>query len=114
MILFFFFFFSSRRRHTRCGRDWSSDVCSSDLHFVSATTQELPRSAREAVEALRGRHMVVRKLEMLPVEFVVRGYLAGSGWKDYRRTGAVCGHELPEGLTESARLPEPIVTPATK
>ena len=61
-----------------------------------------------------GRSMTCRRLEMLPVEFVVRGYLAGSGWKDYRETGAVCGHALPAGLEESARLPEPIVTPATK
>ena len=58
--------------------------------------------------------MVCRKLEMLPIECVVRGYLAGSGWKDYRATGSVCGHELPDGLQESARLPEPIFTPATK
>ncbi len=61
-----------------------------------------------------GRSMTCRRLEMLPIEFVVRGYLAGSGWKDYRATGTVCGHALPEGLVESARLPEPIVTPATK
>ena len=61
-----------------------------------------------------GRSMTCRRLEMLPVEFVVRGYLAGLGWKDYRETGAVCGHALPAGLEESARLPEPIVTPATK
>jgi phosphoribosylaminoimidazole-succinocarboxamide synthase len=61
-----------------------------------------------------GRTMICRKLEMLPIECVVRGYLAGSGWKDYRATGAVCGHVLPEGLEESARLPEPIFTPATK
>ena len=61
-----------------------------------------------------GRSMTCRRLEMLPVEFVVRGYLAGSGWKDYRETGAVCGHTLPAGLEESARLPDPIVTPATK
>jgi phosphoribosylaminoimidazole-succinocarboxamide synthase len=61
-----------------------------------------------------GRTMVCRRLEMLPVEFVVRGYLAGSGWKDYGRTGAVCGHRLPAGLRESERLPEPILTPATK
>jgi len=58
--------------------------------------------------------MTCRRLEMLPVEFVVRGYLAGSGWNEYRETGAVCGHALPAGLEESARLPEPIVTPATK
>jgi phosphoribosylaminoimidazole-succinocarboxamide synthase len=55
-----------------------------------------------------------RRLEMLPLECVVRGYLAGSGWKDYKATGSVCGHALPEGLQESARLPEPIFTPATK
>ena len=61
-----------------------------------------------------GRSLECRKLEMLPVEVVVRGYLAGSGWLDYRETGAVCGHELPTGLVESDRLPEPIVTPATK
>ena len=61
-----------------------------------------------------GRTIVCRKLDMLPIECVVRGYLAGSGWSDYRRTGAVCGHRLPAGLEESARLPEPIFTPATK
>ena len=61
-----------------------------------------------------GRTMLCRKLEMLPIECVVRGYLAGSGWKDYRETGAVCGHMLPDGLEESTRLPEPIFTPATK
>jgi phosphoribosylaminoimidazole-succinocarboxamide synthase len=61
-----------------------------------------------------GRSMECRKLEMLPIECVVRGYLAGSGWKDYRETGRVCGHELPPALQESARLPEPIFTPSTK
>jgi phosphoribosylaminoimidazole-succinocarboxamide synthase len=61
-----------------------------------------------------GRTMVCEKLEMLPIECVVRGYLAGSGWKDYCETGAVCGHTLPAGLRESDRLPEPIFTPATK
>ena len=61
-----------------------------------------------------GRSTECRRLEMLPIECVVRGYLSGSGWKDYQATGAVCGHELPEGLVESARLPEPIFTPATK
>jgi phosphoribosylaminoimidazole-succinocarboxamide synthase len=61
-----------------------------------------------------GRTMVCEKLEMLPIECVVRGYLAGSGWKDYRETGSVCGHALPSGLRESERLPEPIFTPATK
>ena len=61
-----------------------------------------------------GRTMICRRLEMLPVECVVRGYLAGSGWRDYEDTGSICGHVLPEGLTESAPLPSPIVTPATK
>jgi phosphoribosylaminoimidazole-succinocarboxamide synthase len=61
-----------------------------------------------------GRSTEARRLEMLPIECVVRGYLAGSGWKDYVRTGAVCGHALPAGLPESAQLPEPIFTPATK
>jgi len=61
-----------------------------------------------------GRSLECRRLEMLPIECVVRGYLSGSGWKDYSATGAVCGHKLPAGLHESERLPEPIVTPATK
>jgi len=63
---------------------------------------------------VRGRGMLVRKLEMLPIECVVRGYLSGSGWKDYQRTGEVCGIAVPAGLSESDRLPEPIFTPATK
>jgi phosphoribosylaminoimidazole-succinocarboxamide synthase len=61
-----------------------------------------------------GRSTECRRLEMLPLECVVRGYLAGSGWKDYRETGAVCGHELPAGLVESERLPQPLFTPSTK
>jgi phosphoribosylaminoimidazole-succinocarboxamide synthase len=61
-----------------------------------------------------GRSTECRRLEMLPIECVVRGYLSGSGWKDYRASGAVCGHRLPDGLVESQRLPEPIFTPATK
>src|SRR4051794_41134395 len=61
-----------------------------------------------------GRSTECRRLEMLPIECVVRGYITGSGWKDYLATGAVCGHTLPTGLEESAKLPEPIFTPATK
>jgi phosphoribosylaminoimidazole-succinocarboxamide synthase len=90
----------------------TSDICPN--HFLSAASNELPRAVREQIDALQGRHMVVRKLDMLPVEFVVRGYLVGSGWKDYQRTGAVCGIPLPEGLVEADKLPEPIFTPATK
>ena len=65
-------------------------------------------------EEVRGRAMLVERLEMFPVECVVRGYITGSGWKEYQRDGAVCGIELPEGLVESEQLPEPIFTPATK
>src|SRR5206468_12181499 len=64
--------------------------------------------------AVRGRALVVRRLEMLPAECVVRGHLTGSGWTDHQATGAVCGIELPSGLRESERLPEPIFTPASK
>ena len=81
--------------------------------FWFARTREL---VPNHLLALRpdGRSTECRRLEMLPLECVVRGYLAGSGWKDYRATGAVCGHELPEDLIESARLPEPSFTPSTK
>ena len=70
--------------------------------------------SEDVPEAVAERAMRVRKLEMYPVECVVRGYLSGSGWREYRESGAVCGIELPEGLLESDRLPEPIFTPATK
>jgi len=86
--------------------------------WFERTTEIVPNhliSVTEGVpEEARGRAMAVRRLEMLPVECVVRGYLSGSGWKDYQRTGAVSGIELPEGLRESDRLPEPIFTPSTK
>jgi phosphoribosylaminoimidazole-succinocarboxamide synthase len=81
--------------------------------FWFARTAELCPNHLLAVRE-DGRSMECRRLEMLPIECVVRGYLAGSGWKDYVRSGAVCGHRLPEGLQESDRLPEPIFTPATK
>ena len=81
--------------------------------FWFARTRDLVPNHLLRVEE-DGRTMICRRLEMLPIECVVRGYLAGSGWKDYQETGAVCGHALPEGLQESARLPEPIFTPATK
>ncbi|MBI4897081.1 MAG: phosphoribosylaminoimidazolesuccinocarboxamide synthase [Actinobacteria bacterium] len=70
--------------------------------------------AEDVPDEMRGRGLKVKRLKMLPIECVVRGYLAGSGWADYQATGAVCGIELPPGLTESAELPEPIFTPATK
>ncbi len=74
----------------------------------------MPEAVRRHADSLRGRSMLVRRTEVFPVECVVRGYLAGSGWKDYQRTGEVCGHLLPAGLRESDKLPEPLFTPATK
>jgi phosphoribosylaminoimidazole-succinocarboxamide synthase len=70
--------------------------------------------SQDVPEEVAGRALRVRRLEMYPVECVVRGYLSGSGWREYRDTGSICGIELPEGMTESDRLPEPIFTPATK
>jgi len=81
--------------------------------FWFARTRELVPNHLLAVRD-DGRSLECKRLEMLPVEIVVRGYLSGSGWKDYVRTGAICGHALPAGLQESERLPAPIVTPATK
>ena len=83
-------------------------------HLVSVQVKDFPTSTAPYHETLRGRSMLVTKTEPLPVECVARGYLSGSGWKDYQRTGAVCGHHLPSGLRESDRLPAPIFTPATK
>jgi phosphoribosylaminoimidazole-succinocarboxamide synthase len=81
-------------------------------HVLSAT--EFPANFEEYREELAGRSMVVRKTRPLPIECVVRGYVSGSGWKDYQATGKICGIALPSGLRESDRLPEPIFTPATK
>src|SRR5256885_701434 len=81
-------------------------------HVLSGT--ELPAPFAAYREELAGRSMLVRKTEPLPIECVVRGYVSGSGWKDYRATGKICGIALPAGLRESDRLPEPIFTPATK
>ncbi len=81
-------------------------------HVISTRLADVPADAR--TPELAGRTMIVRKLRMLPIECVVRGYLVGSGWKDYQTTGAVCGHTLPPGLAQAQRLPEPIFTPARK
>ena len=83
-------------------------------HLLSTNPDDYPAACRPHAETLRGRSMLVRRTEPIPVECVARGYLAGSGWADYQRTGAVCGVELPDGLQQSDRLPEPIFTPATK
>ena len=83
-------------------------------HLISADVADLPEKFKPYADYLAGRFMLVRKAEMFPVECIVRGYLTGSGLKDYEKTGAVCGIELPAGLVNSSRLPEPIFTPSTK
>jgi len=83
-------------------------------HLVSIRAEDYPPAARAHAEVLSGRSMLVRRATPLPIECVVRGYLAGSGWAEYRQQGTVCGIQLPDGLRESDRLPEPVFTPATK
>src|SRR5689334_91174 len=83
-------------------------------HLVTTEVEEMPEAIKRNRDILRGRSMFVRRTEVFPVECVVRGYLSGSGWKDYLRTGEVCGHHLPPDLRESEKLPRPIFTPATK
>jgi phosphoribosylaminoimidazole-succinocarboxamide synthase len=83
-------------------------------HLLTTNVDEMPDELRQYARELRGRSMLVRRTEVFPVECVVRGYLAGSGWKDYQQTGEICGHRLPAGLLESSQLPQPIFTPATK
>jgi phosphoribosylaminoimidazole-succinocarboxamide synthase len=83
-------------------------------HFVTADFDQFPESLQPYEELLRDRSMIVRKAEPLQIECVVRGYLAGSGWKDYQETGGVCGIKLPAGLKQASQLPMPIFSPATK
>jgi phosphoribosylaminoimidazole-succinocarboxamide synthase len=83
-------------------------------HLVTADVDQYPASIRKYADQLRGRSMLVQRAEMFPVECVVRGYISGSAWKEYKASGKVCGISLPENLKESDALPEPIFTPATK
>jgi phosphoribosylaminoimidazole-succinocarboxamide synthase len=83
-------------------------------HLITADVQEFPASLQPYRDQLQGRSMLVKRAAMFPVECVARGYLAGSGWKEYRAEGTVCGIRLPGGLLDGSRLPEPIFTPATK
>jgi phosphoribosylaminoimidazole-succinocarboxamide synthase len=83
-------------------------------HLISLDVNAFPDAAHRHADLLRGRTMLVRKTNPIPIECVARGYLSGSGWKEYQQTGSVCGVKLPSGLRESDRLPEPIFTPATK
>lgn len=83
-------------------------------HLITANVHEYPAALRPYADQLRGRSMLVKQAQMFPIECVARGYLSGSGWKEYQAGGAVCGIRLPDGLLEGSRLPEPIYTPATK
>jgi len=90
--------------------DMTGDIISN--HMISTDVADMPEFFRN--ERFEGRSMLVKKLNMLPVECIVRGYITGSGWESYKKTGVVCGITLPEGLRESEKLPEPIYTPSTK
>lgn len=97
---------------TRFWLDRFSDICPN--HLLSMKLSDLPEEIQSFADELAGRFMIVRRLNMMPVEFVIRGYLVGSGWKEYRQNGTIAGLKLPEGLKEADKLPEPIFTPATK
>jgi phosphoribosylaminoimidazole-succinocarboxamide synthase len=92
--------------------DFLSDIVPN--HLITADVSKYPESLRKYADQLEGRSMLVQRAEMFPVECVVRGYISGSAWKEYKASGKVCGIELPTGLQESDALPEPIFTPATK
>jgi phosphoribosylaminoimidazole-succinocarboxamide synthase len=92
--------------------DFLKDIVAN--HVVTANVDKYPAPLRKYADQLRGRSMLVVHANMFPTECVARGYVSGSGWKDYKATGAICGIELPKGLRESDKLPEPIFTPATK
>src|SRR4030067_2006839 len=83
-------------------------------HLISADVNDFPAVCQPGREMLNGRSMLVKKAKPLPVECIVRGYISGSGWKEYKKDGTVCGIKLPEGLIESSKLPEPVFTPSTK
>ena len=83
-------------------------------HLITAEVAEFPAGLQQHADQLKGRSMLVKRAGMFPVECVARGYLAGSGWKEYRASGTVCGIGLPAGLLDGSRLPEPVFTPATK
>ena len=92
--------------------DFLKDVVKN--HLITARVEDYPAPLRKYTDDLRGRSMLVTKAQMVDIECVARGYLSGSGWKEYQQSGAVCGIKLPAGLKESDKLPEPIFTPATK
>jgi phosphoribosylaminoimidazole-succinocarboxamide synthase len=92
--------------------DFSKNII--DNHLISTNVSEFPDECKKYSSILEGRSMLVKKAELIPLECIVRGYISGSGWKEYQSNGTVCGIELPENLEESEKLPEPIFTPSTK
>ena len=92
--------------------DFSKDVV--ENHVISTNVDEYPAVLHKYKDQLDGRSMLVKKAELIPIECIVRGYISGSGWNEYKKSGTICGIQLPNGLVESERLDEPIVTPSTK
>jgi phosphoribosylaminoimidazole-succinocarboxamide synthase len=99
---------------TALSKFWFEKLAHVVPNHLLVTDTTVPGVLRQQEELLRSRSMLVRRTDVFPIECVVRGYITGSGWKDYLQTGEVCGHKLPKGLQESEELPEPIFTPATK
>src|SRR5512132_2351098 len=99
---------------TQLSNFWFQKFPDVENHLVETEVERFPESLQTDRATLAGRSVIVKKAEVIPFECVARGYLAGSGWSEYRKTGAVCGVRLPPGLSEAERLPEPIFTPATK
>jgi phosphoribosylaminoimidazole-succinocarboxamide synthase len=93
---------------------WFDHFADFENHLIESDADHLPANLRPFADALRGRVMLAVKAEVIPIECVARGYLAGSGWKEYQQTGSVCGVKLPAGLRQCDKLPSPIFTPATK
>ncbi|MDX2471006.1 MAG: phosphoribosylaminoimidazolesuccinocarboxamide synthase [SAR324 cluster bacterium] len=99
---------------TQVSNFWFDHFSDVENHILATNVADYPEACKEYAEILEGRSVLVKKCEMIQLEAIVRGYLSGSGFKDYQKTGAVCGIKLPEGLTNSAKLEEPIFTPSTK
>jgi phosphoribosylaminoimidazole-succinocarboxamide synthase len=100
---------------TRISKFWFNFLSDNvEHHLISDDVKNLPEPFCNHREQLAGRSMLVKKVKVFPIECVVRGYLAGSGWKEYQQSGTVCGQKLPEGLRQCEKLPEPVFTPATK
>ena len=99
---------------TQLSNFWFRKFSDVENHLIETDIARFPEELRADAPLLAGRSVIVRKCEVIPFECVARGYLAGSGWAEYRKTGHVCGIRLPEGLKEADQLPEPIFTPATK